>query len=178
MKSHMYFVFDTLCIDYFESFFLITVLKLIINDLWFLINEMFFTCDTCFILIVLFASKLIFMSLNLIEFVTIKHSRYLIMMLLVLIISFLDHCWIVWDYLIWGAEVDYSCLCQMSPPKRCYIELYEDISLFTNFRDGSGDRGWLCDFSIVYIKWVGSSVATSPKLRDTDFCSQITTNQR
>ena len=39
------------------------------------------------------------------------------------------------------------------------------------------DRFRLCDFSIVYIRWAGSSVAISSKFRETDYCSQITINQ-
>ena len=39
-----------------------------------------------------------------------------------------------------------------SPEGNTIVELYEVISLFTNFRDGSEGRGWLCDFSIAYIR--------------------------
>ena len=74
---------------FFEiNFFLIMFFALMNEKFWFLIDEMFFTYDAYLMMIVSFFWSLIFMSLNLIEFVMLKHSRFLIMMLIVLIVSF------------------------------------------------------------------------------------------
>ena len=74
---------------FFEiNFFLLMLFALMNEEFWFLIDEMFFTYDACLMMIVSFFWSSIFMSLNLIEFVMLKHSRFLIMMLIVLIASF------------------------------------------------------------------------------------------